>query len=142
MTSLADRLKEERESKKLTQAELARRVGVKKRQSLISNIESGLYQSSPYLPEIAYALGVQAMWLKTGLGPKPIYPGDADTAGRFLPIDNGASHTTTLKVQEPNSLEAELADHVASMSERGMILLIDQAQQIAAKYPKVQPKVA
>lgn len=142
MTSLADRLKDERELKKLTQAELARRVGVKKRQSLISNIESGLYQSSPYLPEIAYALGVQAMWLKTGLGPKPIYPGDKDIEGRFLPLTNGAGQTTTLKLQEPSPLESELASHIASMSERGLIVLIEEAQKIAARYPKAQPKVA
>lgn len=111
-------------------------------QALIAALETGRQQSSGLLPEIAYALGVQAMWLKTGLGPKLIYPGDKDIEGRFLPLPNGAGQTTTLKLQESSPLESELASHIASMSERGLIVLIEEAQKIAARYPKAQPKVA
>lgn len=74
MDTLAHRLKTEREARHLTQSALAKLVSPKKRQSLISNLEAGAYPSSPFLPEIAYVLGLHAMWLKTGIGPKYINP--------------------------------------------------------------------
>lgn len=68
MDTLAKRLKAERKRLKLTQAQLAKKVDAEKEQSLISNLETGTYLSSPYMPEIAHALGVDAYWLKTGKG--------------------------------------------------------------------------
>lgn len=67
MYSLADRLKLARETKGLSQQQLADRVGVS--QSTIGNLEAGTRQSARKLPQIADALGVNALWLSEGRGP-------------------------------------------------------------------------
>lgn len=76
METLAERLREERLSQGMTQEKLAERVtkisGEKMGQSHIGNLESGGRDSSTRLPEIAAALGVSALWLKTGKGLKKL----------------------------------------------------------------------
>lgn len=66
MKTLADRLKEERDARGWTQPELANRAKIA--QSFVGALEAGNQKSSGWLPEIAHALGVDAYWLKTGLG--------------------------------------------------------------------------
>lgn len=67
-TSFADRLKTERERLGLSQDELAKLVDKKKKQSFISNFETGARKGTTWIVEIAHALGVDAYWLKTGKG--------------------------------------------------------------------------
>ena len=66
MTLLKDRLRGERDRLGLSQEELAAKTKI--RQSFIGALETGAQKSSGFLPEIAYALGVSAYWLKTGKG--------------------------------------------------------------------------
>lgn len=68
MESLAQRLITTRLEKKWSQDDLANKVGI--RQSFIGALEAGNQKTSGWLPEIAYALGVDAYWLKTGKGDK------------------------------------------------------------------------
>ena len=120
MDTLANRLKREREIKGITQDALAKLVGRKKRQSLISNLESGTYKSSPWLPEIAYALGLHAMWLKNGIGPKDIQP-QTLLVQEPAPAEY-ASNVKQLPIESP--LRRELLSIVDRMSERGLQVLI------------------
>lgn len=66
MKNLAERLTWAREQKGLTQAALAKLVGVS--QSTIGNLESGLRQSARKIANIALALDVDALWLAEGRG--------------------------------------------------------------------------
>lgn len=68
--NIGRRLKEERNLKGLSQQQLADAVGIK--QSAISQLESGASQKTTYAAAIAAKLGVNALWLETGRGPK--YP--------------------------------------------------------------------
>jgi transcriptional regulator with XRE-family HTH domain len=68
MNTFADRLKTERERLDISQDELAKLVDKKKKQSFISNFETGARKGTAWMVEIAHALGVDAYWLKTGKG--------------------------------------------------------------------------
>jgi transcriptional regulator with XRE-family HTH domain len=63
-TTYGERLRLAREHKGLTQEQLVEISGVK--QGTISKIERGDQNSSGFDAELAYTLGVEAMWLKTG----------------------------------------------------------------------------
>ena len=69
MSTLAQRLKEAREGNGLTQTELAKKAKLKN-QSIIGSLESGYRKASSYIPQIAEALGVNALWLAEGVGGK------------------------------------------------------------------------
>lgn len=68
VNTIAERLKQAREDKGLTQPELAERSGVSA--GTIGNVESGLRKNPRELLAIAAALEVNPEWLKTGKGPK------------------------------------------------------------------------
>lgn len=70
MSNLGERLQRELDNQGLTQESLANLVGVS--QNAISLIINGSTKKPRNLLEIAEALGVEAMWLKTGEGSK--YP--------------------------------------------------------------------
>lgn len=76
METLAQRLTKKREEAKLSQSELARRARLKN-QSIIAMLESGARKTSSYIPQIANALGVESLWLSSGIGPER--RGDART---------------------------------------------------------------
>lgn len=61
-----DRLKKARKNAGLNQAELAARIGVQ--QTSISDLERGKSKSTSYASQIAYELGVSALWLAAGKG--------------------------------------------------------------------------
>lgn len=64
--SIGTRIKLLRKEAKLSQIELAERVGLK--QSTISDLEVGKSTGTTYLAQIAQVLGVNALWLETGKG--------------------------------------------------------------------------
>ncbi len=68
MDLLKDRIKAERKRLKLTQGQLAELVDKSMGQSFISNLETGVREETPFIAELAHALGVDAYWLKTGKG--------------------------------------------------------------------------
>lgn len=68
MTAIGERLKEVRKERRMSQAELARKVGL--RQASISDLESGKTRGTASIAKIASALNVSAMWLETGRGDK------------------------------------------------------------------------
>lgn len=63
----SERLKAARKQAGLTQAELARHVGID--QTSISNLERGKSQASSHTVSIANACGVSPVWLESGVGP-------------------------------------------------------------------------
>lgn len=63
----SQRLKAARKQAGLTQAELARQVGID--QTSISNLERGKSQGSSHTVSIASVCGVSPVWLETGVGP-------------------------------------------------------------------------
>lgn len=63
---LKDRISTARKHAKLTQVELAKRVGID--QASISDLERGRSQRTSYVATIAKACGVSALWLETGAG--------------------------------------------------------------------------
>jgi transcriptional regulator with XRE-family HTH domain len=67
MKTLAERVRTLREERGWKKSELQRAAKIKS-PSTLTDIESGKAVHSPQLPAIAKALGVDAHWLKTGLG--------------------------------------------------------------------------
>ncbi len=66
MNTLSGRLLSARLERNWSQSKLAREAGIN--QSIIALLENGDRKSTTYLPEIAYALGVSAIWLARGRG--------------------------------------------------------------------------
>lgn len=132
MKTLAERLIEEREARGLSQPELAAKAKIS--QSFIGALETGRQKSSAWLPEIAYALGLHAMWLKTGIGPKEINSTglSAQESRADYPVN-----VTTLPTDNP--LKRELMAVCDRMSERGIQILIYEAERIDRLYPRAQP---
>ncbi|WP_230946718.1 XRE family transcriptional regulator [Burkholderia cepacia] len=88
MRSLAQRLRDTREEKSMSQAQLAARAGVS--QTTIANVESGRNQGSKHLLSIARALGVNAAWLESESGPKEVSAATVQQPGiHKLPEDQG-----------------------------------------------------
>lgn len=68
MKDLASRLISARTAAGLNQTELAGKIGA--RQSVIGMLESGARKKTAYLTKIAQVLGVSAVWLDSGEGPR------------------------------------------------------------------------
>lgn len=66
--SIGTRLKQARKDARLSQIELEKRSGVS--QSAISDLERGKSAGSTSVAGLASVLGVRALWLETGKGPK------------------------------------------------------------------------
>jgi len=74
--SLAKRLKEAREDRGWSKAELKREAKLNSA-STLTELENGAITESPQIPAIANALGVEVMWLKYGKGKKHPSPASA-----------------------------------------------------------------
>ncbi|MBK5962931.1 hypothetical protein CCR95_02195 [Thiocystis minor] len=68
MSTFGERMKHERRTLNITQAALAKTVGAA--QQTIHQIENDVGRDTRFAIQIAQALGVNAEWLKTGVGPK------------------------------------------------------------------------
>lgn len=80
--TIGQRIRAARKEAGMTQGELAAKVGIK--QPTLSELESGDSAGSTYLPAIAAALGLNALWLQTEKGPK--YPIQSITPREMLLI--------------------------------------------------------
>lgn len=78
MSSLGDRLREERVKKGLSQKELARLAGCE--QPVISDLENGVAKGSKHLISFARILNVSPFWLEDGTSPKAPLLGHNDPA--------------------------------------------------------------
>jgi transcriptional regulator with XRE-family HTH domain len=84
--TVADRVRELREAKKWSQAQLAAAVtklGGKLSQQNVANIEAGIVKQPKSLLHLATALGVSPMWLDTGLGKRE--PSSTETQTKPAP---------------------------------------------------------
>ena len=88
MTSLRFRVTERRTAIKISQAELARRVGVTAQ--AVQSLESGRTKSFKKLVPLAEVLGVTPRWLVTGQGPKGL--GDTPQATDLLAAMEDFAH--------------------------------------------------
>lgn len=64
LNTFAERLKHARKQARLTQKQLADRIGVS--QAIISQLETGAYDKTVYAAQLAFACGVPAEWLAAG----------------------------------------------------------------------------
>lgn len=69
--SIGSRIREARKRAKMTQAQLAAKVGMG--QGSLSELETGESEGTSLIASLAAALGVNALWLETGKG----LPGDS-----------------------------------------------------------------
>jgi transcriptional regulator with XRE-family HTH domain len=66
--TIGNRIRATRQEIGMTQTDLRKKAGMS--QSALSEVERGDSASTSKLPSIAAALGVNALWLETGKGPK------------------------------------------------------------------------
>lgn len=87
VNTFPERLKDAREKLGISQAELARRLGLKSTGS-VGNWESGARSVPRELVSLATELKVRPEWLRHGKGPRALKPGevalDVETALQFL----------------------------------------------------------
>lgn len=89
MKTLAERLKEARTDRGLSQVALAKMVGIG--QATVASIENGRNKGSTYTTQLAVALGVSPAWLADGIGEKStsrldINVSPASIGSRHIPI--------------------------------------------------------
>ena len=81
--TFGDRVKLARKQSKLSQLELANRIGVT--QGTITHIENGRNRDTKYIMDLAKALSVRAEWLYYGSGNiKDIWPFDTISQNDYL----------------------------------------------------------
>lgn len=107
--SFATRLASSRKYCRLSQAQLAAKIG--KKQSFIGNLESNARKGTTFLTELAFVLGVDAHWLKTGT--ETIIAGDRRIN--------------------------EIVKLLKATSEPGRAVVLDKAREMAHEYP-AEPK--
>jgi transcriptional regulator with XRE-family HTH domain len=66
MDSIGDRIKQVRLRQRMTQTELARRVGVSG--ATVADLESNVEDGTAYVAKFSYVLGVTPLWLTEGKG--------------------------------------------------------------------------
>lgn len=88
--SIGTRIREARKSAKLTQAQLATKVGMK--QGTLSELETGESAGTTLIASLAAALGVSAFWLETGKGlPSATNSQMDDSGGRARAFEDAAA---------------------------------------------------
>jgi transcriptional regulator with XRE-family HTH domain len=99
-TTFGKRLKLARKEAGLTQKALATKAGIK--QATVSELENDKYHGSAYAPQLAAALGVNALWLANERGLKHILgngdaPITAPKEGVIVKSAETSRHTITEK---------------------------------------------
>lgn len=92
-STFGERLKECRRAIKMTQPQVAKRVGMS--QTNLSELENNKYPTSSFTPALASLYGVEAMWLSEGRLPK--YRGDKEPHSRTDTTHFGNVESATLR---------------------------------------------
>ena len=100
MLTLAERLKKCREDLGLSQAELAKLAKLKN-QSIIGSLETGYRKKSSHTPAIAFALGIEPLWLAEGRGPKQRLTPSSDTKNALNAAESNVSAAPDIKGRVP-----------------------------------------
>lgn len=122
MDGIGDRVRGERETKRLSQQKLAEAVtreGFKIGQSGIGNIESGRTKDPKCISELATVLGVAVSWLRTGKGAKT-----AAVAPVSQTNSNGDANSTASSPNYPQRSGTEL--NIRDLDHRNVIPLRSQ----------------
>ena len=102
MSTLGENLKKLRKAKKMTQKELAQKSGVK--QSVISELETGIAKSTGSILELASALGITAEELKKGVASEfdnNVVP----ITSKLIPVLSWVQAGSMTSVEEINPLD-------------------------------------
>lgn len=97
--SIGSRIKEARRAAKLTQKELAKKVGMA--QASLSELETGESQGTTLIASFAAALGVSALWLETGRG-QMTDAGAANQPKELLDLVPGAKRVHAAGPNDPS----------------------------------------
>lgn len=101
MDTLAKRLKQARKESGMSQDELASKCGMTR--GGIGHLETGRRDGTTNIAQIAYALGVNALWLIDGKGPK--YPGHLDATMSISEEDGKESASLDLRFNLPKNAD-------------------------------------
>lgn len=115
MSTLKERIKNARAHARLTQAELAKKVGVS--QPVISQLEKGENLQSVHLVKIASICGVSAAWLAEGGG--EMLSGGAAEAVVAMPGETSADIVRKMIEKNGKGLSAETRQKIISAVESG-----------------------
>lgn len=118
--SIGARVREARKRAKLTQGQLAAKVGMK--QGSLSELETGESEKTTHVASLAAACGVDALWLETGKGLP--YPSDGDPTP-----SNSRPARLILAVDE----EEGLLDLFRRTDDRGRLDILKLATREAAR---------
>ncbi len=150
MSNLAYRLAEARAESGMTQPELAKKAGVKNA-STIGMLESGARLKSSYIPAIAIALGVEALWLAEEIGPKyrgvlPVPTPTAAAPAQDPAMDDLASLLPEEQILWRSQLKAaaerrraEQAEKAAAQAEKAELMAMMHAL-LASQQPTSEAK--
>jgi transcriptional regulator with XRE-family HTH domain len=117
--SIGTRIREARKAAKLTQKQLAKRVGMA--QGSLSELETGVSHATTLIASIAAACGVNALWLETGKG----LPRATNDAAAF----SGRQARMILAYED----EAGLLDLFRRTDDRGRFEIIKLATREASR---------
>lgn len=114
--SLATRLKQARQKKKLTQADLAAAIGVK--QQAIQRIEAGKVKSTSYIVQMAKVLDVSSEWLALGdqAGDSTTSASTATTSAHKLPLIEWSDLSNLSKALQSATQNVPIISRVGSNS--------------------------
>lgn len=100
--SIGSRIREARRAAKLTQKELAKRVGMA--QASLSELETGESNSTTMTASFAAALGVNALWLETGKGSMTGAGASTDQASPFVEATEDPAEARPVRAGEPETV--------------------------------------
>lgn len=138
MNTFGARLKFARKKAKLSQQEVAARIGTK--QPLISELENDEYQTSGFTPRLAHLYKVNARWLAEGKGPMDV------TATELL--DDEELVSLLHRYIEQDDATKALVQHLLrgdgqlmpSWMTNGTAAAIENARQLVLERMKASPK--
>ncbi|WP_434513803.1 S24 family peptidase [Dechloromonas sp. ARDL1] len=128
LITLRDRLIDARDRLGWKKSDLRRAAGLKSA-STLTELENGTIKDSPQLPTIAYALGVEVLWLQHGIGPRERRSNRIDEAGaneHSISLSPDTPEVISLAYSKPASDDIEIRQFNTGGSMGVGVLLRDQ----------------